>query len=406
MSGQVDAGKRARLWQTKRVFYCTPQVVQKDLASGIVPCESISLVVIDEAHKAVGQYAYAVLAAELSRANPRFRILALSATPGKDKFKVQEIITNLMIQGLEYKSETDFDVKPYVCVQARGPAAAVADPRRRFQKMIEVIQVDLNRSCLDLISQLNSIAGERLRRLKSSGTFPTLPGDVGKLSAYQITACMQGFSPAMANVSQGQYYMLNADLGACARGAGQLTRLCARPCSAAVEPAARQDLADVPRRRGAPQPLAAALRGRREARQAESGGVGDLASVRGPRWTSSWACCRSTLSASTRPAGAPASLCLRSSGASSSLRACTRASADACTQGLGGRDMQRAVEAHQPPRVAVCRPELEPRLGIGREAVRLWLGQVKIPPARRARVGVRQRPGAACSGRPRRRALT
>ena len=119
MSGQVDAGKRARLWQTKRVFYCTPQVVQKDLASGIVPCESISLVVIDEAHKAVGQYAYAVLAAELSRANPRFRILALSATPGKDKFKVQEIITNLMIQGLEYKSETDFDVKPYVCVQ--GP---------------------------------------------------------------------------------------------------------------------------------------------------------------------------------------------------------------------------------------------------------------------------------------------
>ena len=114
MSGQVGSVKRARLWQDRRVFYCTPQVVEKDLEAGLVPVDAISLIVVDEAHKAVGQYAYAVMVNEMAKISNGFRVLALSATPGKDKDKVQEIVNNLRIQALEYKSEIDPDVKPYV----------------------------------------------------------------------------------------------------------------------------------------------------------------------------------------------------------------------------------------------------------------------------------------------------
>jgi len=139
MSGQVDPSKRVALWQNRRVFYCTPQCIQKDLEAGLVPTGCISLIVVDEAHKAVGQYAYAVVVAELAKVSAGFRVLALSATPGKDRLKVQEIVDNLRIQALEYKSETDPDVKPYVCAflfsraqlrRSRGAHAPPPPPTR------------------------------------------------------------------------------------------------------------------------------------------------------------------------------------------------------------------------------------------------------------------------------------
>jgi len=57
--------------------------------------------------------------------------------------------------------------------------------------MIEVIQVNMNQKCLGLITMLNNIAKERLRRVKSSGLFPSIPGEVDKLSSYAITSVLQ-----------------------------------------------------------------------------------------------------------------------------------------------------------------------------------------------------------------------
>lgn len=54
----MAADKRSSLWHQKRVFFITPQVINNDLARGAVPAESIKCVVVDEAHKALGKYAY------------------------------------------------------------------------------------------------------------------------------------------------------------------------------------------------------------------------------------------------------------------------------------------------------------------------------------------------------------
>lgn len=43
-----------------------------------------------------------------------YRIVALSATPGNNEQKVQEVIDNLGIARLEVKDENDADVRPYV----------------------------------------------------------------------------------------------------------------------------------------------------------------------------------------------------------------------------------------------------------------------------------------------------
>lgn len=44
----------------------------------------------------------------------KFRVVGLSATPGSDSSKVQEVIDNLMITRVEHRAESDPEVQPYV----------------------------------------------------------------------------------------------------------------------------------------------------------------------------------------------------------------------------------------------------------------------------------------------------
>ena len=44
----------------------------------------------------------------------KFRVLALSATPGKNKKVIQNVITNLMISKVSARSEKDIDVRKFV----------------------------------------------------------------------------------------------------------------------------------------------------------------------------------------------------------------------------------------------------------------------------------------------------
>ena len=50
--------KREKAWQEKRVFFLTPQVLTNDLSRGSCPAEDVKCLVIDEAHKALGNHAY------------------------------------------------------------------------------------------------------------------------------------------------------------------------------------------------------------------------------------------------------------------------------------------------------------------------------------------------------------
>ena len=50
--------QRSHLWSSKRVFFVTPQVINNDLAKGVCPALAIKCIVVDEAHKALGNHAY------------------------------------------------------------------------------------------------------------------------------------------------------------------------------------------------------------------------------------------------------------------------------------------------------------------------------------------------------------
>ena len=98
LEGGVSPDRREVLWKTKRVFFSTPQTIVNDIESHICdPC-SIVCIVIDEAHRANGDcYAYNILVKHISNVSNHFRILALSATPGKDHKSVQQVLNIMLI---------------------------------------------------------------------------------------------------------------------------------------------------------------------------------------------------------------------------------------------------------------------------------------------------------------------
>ncbi|EHB13019.1 Fanconi anemia group M protein [Heterocephalus glaber] len=113
MTGSTQAFTRKEIWLSKRVLFLTPQVMVNDLTRGACPAADIKCLVVDEAHKALGNYAYCQVVRELIKYTNHFRILALSATPGSDIKAVQQVITNLLIGQIELRSEDSADILPY-----------------------------------------------------------------------------------------------------------------------------------------------------------------------------------------------------------------------------------------------------------------------------------------------------
>lgn len=114
LTGNVDPESRKSLWATKRVFFCTPQILQNDLLTGVCKPESIVALVIDEAHKATGNHAYCQVVRLLEESNVVYRILALTATPGSTGTAVQAVVNNLKISKIEIRTEESLDVQPFI----------------------------------------------------------------------------------------------------------------------------------------------------------------------------------------------------------------------------------------------------------------------------------------------------
>ncbi|KAL4172851.1 hypothetical protein KRP22_008013 [Phytophthora ramorum] len=113
LQGNVPPTMRRVLWSSRRVFFCTPQSLQNDLRRGVCAAEKFVCIVVDEAHRATGNYAYCCVVQEIEAKTHFFRVLALSATPGAKFDVIQDVVTNLRISHIESRSADDPDVKKY-----------------------------------------------------------------------------------------------------------------------------------------------------------------------------------------------------------------------------------------------------------------------------------------------------
>ncbi len=105
ITGEIPAKKRGELY-LKRWVFATPQTVANDIKNAIFDHTAFDLVVFDECHRAVGDYAYAKIAKALPSS---IKILGLTASPGSKKERIMEVVNNLRINAIEIRTEEDLE---------------------------------------------------------------------------------------------------------------------------------------------------------------------------------------------------------------------------------------------------------------------------------------------------------
>ncbi|TKA51203.1 ATP-dependent DNA helicase mph1, partial [Cryomyces minteri] len=143
-----------------------------DLKTGICDPKRIVLLVVDEAHRATGSYAYVEVVKFIKRFNQSFRILALTATPGSAVESVQEVIDGLDIARVEIRTESSLDIRQYV-----------------HSRKIETVLFDYSMEqemCMDLFSKALQSSVNRLRQHNAYWS-----ADPMSLTAYGLTQARQ-----------------------------------------------------------------------------------------------------------------------------------------------------------------------------------------------------------------------
>jgi len=105
---------RKRAYQHGDVIIATPQTVRNDIKNRILDLGQFNLLIVDEAHRSVGNYAYVFIAKHYMQSARDPLILALTASPGASRAKIEQIKHALTIKNISIRSREDEDVKPYV----------------------------------------------------------------------------------------------------------------------------------------------------------------------------------------------------------------------------------------------------------------------------------------------------
>jgi ERCC4-related helicase len=114
-TGTVKRPVREGGWETADIVFATPEIVVNDLAAGRYRLNEVDLIVFDEAHHAVGKYAYVPLAAQFRGERPSgARVLGLTASPGGKDERIEEVVANLGVQRIEARTREDDGVREYV----------------------------------------------------------------------------------------------------------------------------------------------------------------------------------------------------------------------------------------------------------------------------------------------------
>ncbi len=152
-TGSIPPADRPLLLAPPQVVVATPQVIANDLKEGTLSLEPFSLVIFDEAHRAVGDYPYVEIGRRFREVGDG-RVLALTASPGARRDRILEVFRNLNIPstGLEIRIGDEDDVRPYLQTIR-----------------LESVYVDAPEAFLELRRDLQRALDRQLERLRGLG---------------------------------------------------------------------------------------------------------------------------------------------------------------------------------------------------------------------------------------------
>jgi Fanconi anemia group M protein len=147
LSGSVSPIRRAQILKFSTIIVSTPQTIENDLKNGLYTLDQFGLVIFDEMHKAVEEYAYVGVSK-----NYRGLVLGLTASPGSQLAKIEQILENLKITNVESRTARDEDVREHV------------------KKMeTEWIKIPIDENLRSLQKPLEELFEERLAKLTKVG---------------------------------------------------------------------------------------------------------------------------------------------------------------------------------------------------------------------------------------------
>jgi Fanconi anemia group M protein len=149
-TGEAPPAERTGNWERATVILATPQVVKNDLIAERYSLKDVTLLIVDECHRAVGNYAYVFLAQRYLGSADKPLLLAMTASPGGVEEKVQDVCANLGIAHVENRTEDDPDVRPYV-----------------FERDLDIVTIDLPAELRAVTNTINSLIDNRLELLAS-----------------------------------------------------------------------------------------------------------------------------------------------------------------------------------------------------------------------------------------------
>ena len=154
MTGKTSPILRKSIWKNEfiKLIFATPEIVKNDILKDRINLKEFGLIVFDESHRAVKDYAYTFIAKKYLESVQNPLILGMTASPGSDNEKIEQICENLNIEHIEYRNEEDIDVKQYI------------NPIYLQWKWLDLpdIHVTISKS-------LKSMLNEKLRWLSSRG---------------------------------------------------------------------------------------------------------------------------------------------------------------------------------------------------------------------------------------------
>tara|TARA_Y100001954_G_scaffold31284_3_gene29017 strand:- start:12090 stop:14684 length:2595 start_codon:yes stop_codon:yes gene_type:complete len=144
MSGAIPPSKREGMWNKGRLVVSTPQVVRNDVNRGLLDLSDCCLLIIDEAHHSTGERAEAQVAdLYLELANEPL-ILGMTASPGSNTEKVEEICNRLRVGRIHLRTSEDNMLSEHLAnldieelkVRVPDEIRELAEPLVRWQESI------------------------------------------------------------------------------------------------------------------------------------------------------------------------------------------------------------------------------------------------------------------------------
>ncbi|MDR4510646.1 MAG: DEAD/DEAH box helicase [Nitrososphaeraceae archaeon] len=154
MTGKTSPMLRNSIWKNDyiKLIFATPEIVKNDLLEKRINLDDFGLVIFDEAHRAVKDYAYTFIAKNFLESEKNPVTLAMTASPGSESERIKQVCDNLNIEHIEYRNEEDGDVKAYI------------NPINTKWEWL-----DLPDEYISIASLLKSMLNEKLRWLSSRG---------------------------------------------------------------------------------------------------------------------------------------------------------------------------------------------------------------------------------------------